>query len=251
MQWITDQGGSGRPIILLHGLMGRGSTWSEQLPWLKRYGQVYTYDAPWHRGRDVMDLRPITTELFVADIAQHLDALAGEAAVLIGHSMGGLHAWCLAAERPDLVAALVIEDMSPDFSGRTAGSWAPWFDAWPQTFGSAEQIYSMFGPTAGRYFLEAFDRTEFGWQLHGDIPTWRRIAEHWGTRNYWDQWRKVLVPKLILEAEFSITPPGQMREMAKSPKSSYLQVGGGGHLIHGDAPDIFRGAVEAFLSGLS
>ena len=53
--------------------MGRGSTWSRQLPWLTRHGEVYTYDAPWHRGRDVADPHPISTERFVADLG---DAVA-------------------------------------------------------------------------------------------------------------------------------------------------------------------------------
>jgi pimeloyl-ACP methyl ester carboxylesterase len=47
------RGGEGDPLVLVHGLMGRGSTWSRQLPWLTSHGEVYTYDAPWHCGRDV------------------------------------------------------------------------------------------------------------------------------------------------------------------------------------------------------
>ena len=35
-------------------------------------GAVYTYDAPWHRGRDVPDSRPISTERFVADLGDVL-----------------------------------------------------------------------------------------------------------------------------------------------------------------------------------
>ena len=48
---LTTRGGAGRPLVLVHGLMGRGTTWSRQLPWLTRLGEVFTYDAPWHRGR--------------------------------------------------------------------------------------------------------------------------------------------------------------------------------------------------------
>lgn len=33
-------------MVLVHGLMGRGSTWARQLPWLTLLGAVYTYDAP-------------------------------------------------------------------------------------------------------------------------------------------------------------------------------------------------------------
>src|SRR5271163_1753306 len=98
---LTHRGGRGAPLILVHGLMGRGSTWSRQLPWLTRLGAVYTYDAPWHRGRDVDDPYPISTERFVADLGDAVAAL-GAPARLVGHSMGGLHSWCLAAERPEL-----------------------------------------------------------------------------------------------------------------------------------------------------
>ncbi|MUM34277.1 alpha/beta hydrolase, partial [Mycobacterium sp. CBMA361] len=48
---LTARGGTGEPIVLVHGLMGRGTTWDLQLPWLTELGEVYTYDAPWHRGR--------------------------------------------------------------------------------------------------------------------------------------------------------------------------------------------------------
>ena len=117
---LTGRGGQGEPLVLVHGLMGRGSTWSRQLPWLTRLGQVYTYDAPWHRGRDVADPYPISTERFVADLGEAVIGV-GRPVTLIGHSMGALHAWCLAATRPDLVSALVVEDMAPDFRGRTTG----------------------------------------------------------------------------------------------------------------------------------
>ncbi len=60
----------------MHGLMGRGTTWPRQLPWLTRLGTVYTYDAPWHRGRDVEDPYPISTERFVADLGDAVSSLA-------------------------------------------------------------------------------------------------------------------------------------------------------------------------------
>ncbi|HTM85668.1 MAG TPA: alpha/beta hydrolase, partial [Mycobacterium sp.] len=153
--------------------MGRGSTWSRQLPWLTRYGAVYTYDAPWHRGRDVVDPYPIATERFVADLAAAVEQLPGPVR-LVGHSMGALHSWCLAARHPELVSALVVEDMAPDFRGRTTGPWEPWVHALPVEFATAEQVIAEFGEFAGRYFLEAFDRTETGWRLHGQPAQWVR-----------------------------------------------------------------------------
>jgi pimeloyl-ACP methyl ester carboxylesterase len=250
-QPLTARGGEGAPIVLVHGLMGRGSTWSRQLPWLTEYGAVYTYDAPWHRGRDVEDDQPISTERFVADLGDAVTALGGPVR-LVGHSMGGLHAWCLAAARPDLVTALVVEDMAPDFRGRTTGPWEPWLHALPVEFGSEQEVFSEFGDVAGRYFLEAFDRTSTGWRLHGRTERWIEIAAEWGTRDYWRQWRDVRAPVLLIEAGNSVTPPGQMAEMhATGARTTYSRVPGAGHLVHDDAPQEYRGAVELFLASFA
>lgn len=250
MRTLIRRGGTGRPLVLVHGLMGRGSTWSRQLPWLTALGEVFTYDAPWHRGRDVDDARPISTERFVEALGSAVQQL-GEPAVLIGHSMGGLHSWCLAAGRPELVRALVVEDMAPDFRGRTTGPWEPWLQALPVEFDAAQRVYDAFGPVAGRYFLDAFDRTATGWRLHGHPRIWIEIAAEWGTRDYWSQWTAVRAPALLIEAGDSVTPPGQMRAMHETGhRATYLRVPGAGHLVHDEAPQVYRHAVESFLATL-
>lgn len=249
---LTHRGGTGRPLVLVHGLMGRGTTWARQLPWLVKHGSVYTYDAPGHRGRDGNRLTSVATESFVAELAGAVETL-GAPAVLIGHSMGAMHSWCLAAEHPDLVAGLVVEDMAPDFVGRTVGAWEPWLHALPVEFDSADAIVAEFGAAAGRYFLDAFDRTATGWRLHGEPQDWVAIAAEWGTEDYWVQWQSVRVPVLLIEAGDSVTPPGQMQAMAQTAgdRATYVRVEGAGHLVHDDAPDAYRAAVEAFLRNLS
>lgn len=248
---LVYRGGRGEPVVLVHGLMGRGSTWSRQLPWLTGLGAVHTYDAPWHRGRDVIDPYPISTERFVADLTKAVAAL-GRPATLIGHSMGGLHAWCLAAARPELVSGLVIEDMAPDFRGRTTGPWEPWLHALPVEFHSAQAVFDKFGPTAGQYFLDAFDRTPTGWRLHGYVERWIEIAAQWGTRDYWEPWRAVRVPALLIEAGNSVAPPGQMHKMHESGyRTTYLRADGSGHLVHDQAPSLYRDAVAGFLAALA
>ncbi|BBZ31462.1 alpha/beta fold hydrolase [Mycolicibacterium confluentis] len=244
---LTYRGGRGIPLVLVHGLMGRGSTWSRQLPWLTQMGAVYTYDAPWHRGRDVLDPHPISTERFVADLGEAIERF-GRPVPLVAHSMGGLHSWCLAAERPELVASVVVEDMAPDFRGRTTGPWEPWVHALPVEFPSAQAVFDAFGPVAGQYFLDAFDRTPTGWRLHGLPEKWVEIAAEWGTRDYWEQWRAVQVPALLIEAGDSVAPPGQMARMHDiGINSTYVRVPGAGHLVHDDAPDAYRVAVQEFL----
>ena len=113
----------------------------------------------------------------------------------------------------------------------------------------ASRFSTSSGPSPGRYFLEAFDRTATGWRLHGRAERWIEIAAQWGTRDYWQQWHAVRAPALLIEAGNSVTPPGQMDQMRKTGhRATYLRVPGAGHLVHDDAPREYRDAVEPFSS---
>ncbi|MTE12337.1 alpha/beta fold hydrolase [Nocardia aurantiaca] len=241
---LYDEGGAGAPILLLHGLMGSARTWRAQLPWLREFGHVYTFDAAGH-GRPAPD--ELTTEAFVADLAETTSDIT-EPMVVVGHSMGGLHGWMFTAAHPERVRALVVEDMAPDFQGRTAENWAAVISAWPQPFPDERAVLEFFGPVAGRYFLDSFLHGPDGYRLHGPVPTFRDISEEWGTRDFWAQWKSITVPALLIEGEHTITPPGQMREMADlHPDARYVVIDNAGHLVHDDQPAAYRAEVEGFL----
>ncbi|WP_051132759.1 alpha/beta fold hydrolase [Nocardia paucivorans] len=242
---LHDEGGAGAPILLLHGLMGSARTWGDHLGWLRDYGRVYTFDAAGH-GRPAPD--ELTTEAFVADLAAATAELTTPITV-VGHSMGGLHGWVFAAHHPERVRALVVEDMAPDFTGRTAANWAAMIEAWPQPFPDAEAVLNFFGPVAGRYFLNSFDHGADGYRLHGSVTTFRDISEEWGGRDFWPEWRAVRAPTLLIEGEHTITPPGQMRLMAeRNPRAEHVLVRDAAHLVHDDQPARYRAEVERFLT---
>jgi pimeloyl-ACP methyl ester carboxylesterase len=241
---VHDEGGTGVPILLLHGLMGSARTWRDHLDWLRGHGHVYTFDAAGH-GRPA-PANP-TTESFIDDLAAATAAIT-EPMVVIGHSMGGLHGWVFAAQYPERVRALVVEDIAPDFRGRTAQHWAAMIESWPQPFPDERAVLDFFGPVAGRYFLNSFDHGPDGYRLHGSVATFRDISEEWGTRDFWAQWQAVQAPVLLIEGEFTITPAGQMRQMSvTNPNASYTRIPDSGHLVHDDQPARYRAEVETFL----
>ncbi|MFI9505880.1 alpha/beta fold hydrolase [Nocardia sp. NPDC052566] len=241
---LHDEGGAGVPILLLHGLMGSARTWRDQLDWLREYGHVYTFDAAGH-GRPAP--AELTTEAFVADLVEATSVIT-EPMVLIGHSMGALHGWVFAAEYPERVRALVVEDIAPDFTGRTAADWVAMIEAWPQPFPDSAAVLAYFGPVAGRYFLNSFAHGPDGYRLHGSVATFRDISEEWGTRDFWSQWKSLNMPALLIEGEHTITPPGQMREMAEvHPDAHHVVIPDAGHLVHDDQPARYRIEVEHFL----
>ena len=140
--------------------------------------------------------------------------------------------------------------MAPDFRGRTTGPWEPWLHALPVEFGSAQQVFDEFGPVAGSVLPRGVrpHRQRVG-GCTADTERWIEIAAEWGTRDYWRQWQAVRAPALLIEAGNSVTPPGQMATMGETgARTTYLHVPGAGHLVHDDAPEEYRDAVESFLA---
>jgi pimeloyl-ACP methyl ester carboxylesterase len=246
---VVEFGGSGPGIVLLHGLMGRASTWWPVAQWLVRHGQVVGLDARGH-GRSTHRGGVWRTEDFASDAAAAIRSLDLGPSVVIGHSMGGLHALVLAAVEPSLVRGVVVEDFAPDQRGRTVDSWRAEFASWPTPFQSLAHVRSFFGPV-GDYFVECFEERADGYHLIADLEDLYRIAAEWGRRDYWPFVDRVQAPLLVIEAEHTFMPPGQQAAMAaRAPQGRHLVVDGAGHLVQLSAPAVYRGAVEAFLSEL-
>lgn len=107
--------GSGRPLVILHGLFGSKRNWSSLAGTLAARFRVLAVDlrnhgeSPWDSRHDYAALADDVAEL----IGRHV----GGPAAVIGHSMGGKAAMTLALHRPDLVERLVVVDIAPAPSG--------------------------------------------------------------------------------------------------------------------------------------
>jgi pimeloyl-ACP methyl ester carboxylesterase len=90
------RGGSGSPLVALHGFAGTWRVWELVLPALERRHEVLAPTLPGHAGG-----RPLPAELTVdtlADaVADTMDGAGFEAAHLVGNSLGGYVALQLAA----------------------------------------------------------------------------------------------------------------------------------------------------------
>ncbi|MEZ5170317.1 MAG: alpha/beta hydrolase [Acidimicrobiia bacterium] len=105
----ADFGGSGPPIVLVHGLGGSHVNWVRVGPALSAFGHVLAPDLIGF-GRTVPDRRSpavlsnrVLVDRFIAEVA-------GGEAILVGNSMGGLISILQAARRPHRVNGLVLVD---------------------------------------------------------------------------------------------------------------------------------------------
>jgi pimeloyl-ACP methyl ester carboxylesterase len=119
----VDFGGTGRPIVLVHGLGGSHLNWLPVGRRLAAHGHVVALDlaghgrTPWAPGRTahVDDNRRL--------LGRFIETVAKAPAVLMGNSMGGFLSMAEAAAEPDKVAALVL--VGPAVPNTKVLSWHP------------------------------------------------------------------------------------------------------------------------------
>lgn len=111
------EAGAGKNIMLLHGWTCDSHDWSWQLPVLEKKYRVVTVDLRGHGRSKIMPSGAYNPGAYVADIESLISTQCpGQKFIIVGHSMGGQIAARLAAQRPDLVNAVVSIDGSLGFS---------------------------------------------------------------------------------------------------------------------------------------
>lgn len=100
-----EEAGQGRPVLCLHGMNGSTQSWSEQLSGLSGEFRVVSWDAP---GFGESDPCGASLDAYGKAVAELMDGLDLRDAIVVGHSMGGLVATKLAADRNPRVAGIVL-----------------------------------------------------------------------------------------------------------------------------------------------
>ena len=116
------RGGSGSPLVLLHGFTDTWRTWELVLPALERHHDVLAPTLAGHAGGPRLP-EPRTSGMFADAVERAMDAAGFATAHIAGNSLGGFVALQLAARgRAESVVALA-----------PAGGWAKDDDSWRVT----------------------------------------------------------------------------------------------------------------------
>ena len=103
--------GSGSPVVALHGLLGRARNLAGIGRALEASHAVWLADLRNHGSSSWSD--EMTYAAMAADVAALIEREGLGPVTMIGHSMGGKVAMCLALTRPELVDRLVVVDIAP------------------------------------------------------------------------------------------------------------------------------------------
>ena len=107
---VDIRGSAADPAVLfLHGVTSSRTTYDWLPESISDGRRIITYD---HRGHGQSEHRAGSYRLaqYVRDAITVLDTVVGYPVVLVGFSLGGLVAWTIAQQRPDLVRAVFLEE---------------------------------------------------------------------------------------------------------------------------------------------
>ncbi len=110
--------GEGEPLLFIHGLGSSTRDWQGQVHFFAKKYQIILFDIRGH-GQSDKPLGPYSIPLFAQDTARLIEHLELPALAVIGISMGGMIAFQLAVDRPDLVKQLVTVNCLPEFVAHT------------------------------------------------------------------------------------------------------------------------------------
>ncbi|WP_322105991.1 alpha/beta hydrolase [Paraburkholderia sp. J41] len=101
---------NGPPLVLLHAQLLDWFSYSRVLPALAKTFHVFDIDYPGHGQTKTPANYPMTANQIGADLGDFIEHDIGKPVFITGNSSGGLLATWLAAYRPKLVRAVVLED---------------------------------------------------------------------------------------------------------------------------------------------
>ncbi|RKZ94184.1 MAG: alpha/beta hydrolase [Gammaproteobacteria bacterium] len=103
--------GSGRPLVILHGLFGSSDNWRGLAKQLAKWVQVITVDLRNHGYSPHSQNQ--NYQLMTDDLAELFDELNLQNVDIIGHSVGGKVAMAFAQRYQNHVNKLVVVDIAP------------------------------------------------------------------------------------------------------------------------------------------
>jgi pimeloyl-ACP methyl ester carboxylesterase len=244
----ADFGGVGPPVMLLHGLGGYAEEWAETASWLVNSHRVLAPDA---RGHGASERCPpdVSRTAHVGDVDLWVRHFSLAPVLLVGQSLGGHTAFLVAARRPELVAGLVVVEATPQPEPDVTENVQRWFESWPVPFPSRDAALAFFGDDTlwARAWVGGLEATAEGlrprFEVEVIIASLKEVAEF----DYWDEWRTVQSPTLVVRAESGVSSDLALRMIELQPKARLVEVADARHDVHLEQPAKWRRALESFL----
>ncbi len=245
--------GSGKTIILTHGLGGNSQRWETLVPALSRHYRVLTWDVRGHGQSDKPE-GDYSAKLFASDLAALLKKEQIRSAFVLGHSMGGIIALRFVLDFPELCSALIVSSSTAEvntqatkyFQDLAATVMEKGMDAIPT---NPERNFSRSfiekNPEAVAEFLKNRPVNDPGCYARSVLA----ISDY----NYNKELANIHCPTLIMvgDQDVQANPGGSVKMSRLIPGSKLVIFKDCGHASYTEQPELFTRTVLDFLAGVS
>ena len=245
-------------LVLIHGGAQNAHTWDTVALALGR--PLVAVDLPGHGHSDHRPAHNYGPASMVDDVAVAVAALAPRAGAVVGMSLGGLTAICLAADHPDLVRRLGVVDVTPGTDHKKAEPIIAFIDG-PEHFDSFETILER---TVEHNPTRSVSSLRRG-VLHNahEMPDGRWTWNYDRTRDWqsgdraeidfeglWEKVSAITAPVALWQGgAWSVIDDADVAEwMRRLPGTAYAVIDGAGHSIQGDRPLELVALIEELLA---
>jgi pimeloyl-ACP methyl ester carboxylesterase len=246
------QAGTGKPVVLLHGLFGRAQNLGAVARHLAGRYRVISLDLRNHGASP--HASSMEYAAMAGDVVETLASLDALPAAVLGHSMGGKVAMAVALIRPALVSRLVVADIAPVHCAHGNQTVAAAMQGLKLDAAlSRAQAYARLetavpDPAVRQFLLQNL--------IPGAAPAWRlglaHIVQAIAVIEGFPDFPLGAVyagPSLFVRGAQSdyVRPEHHQRIQALFPNVQIVSLKNAGHWLHTDQPAAFIRAVDEFL----
>lgn len=250
------------PLLILHGLTGHAWEFDRVASVLADQFHVLVLNQRGHGASSWGE--EYSPEVMADDLATLIEALDLDRVRVIGHSMGGVNSWWLAARHPEHVERLVIIDIDPEVitSEEVVDGWRAALDTYAQSLYAdpEEAVTEYLAEYTGshQHELRSFvinnlrENTDGHWTWRFDAHGLVSWMEHASANEevHWAALRQVSCPTLVIRAGDSsytdaLAAERMVREM---PRARLVEISGAGHDVHIDQYDALLAELRPFLT---
>jgi pimeloyl-[acyl-carrier protein] methyl ester esterase len=249
--------GSGRPLLLLHGLMAHGGFFAAQ----KELADEFRLIRVDLRGHGASDTDAPTVEHVAADIEALLGFLGVEGAIGIGWSLGASVLWrLLGSPASDRLAGSVIVDMTPRVLNRDGWDLGLSTEACEARRIAIRQDFGAMAQAAGYAIFAQPLRDDLRATADWAAAEFARndaaaIAQLWDSlvqQDFRGALASIGQPTLVIHGAHSqLYGPGTADYLtATLPAARSIEFGQSGHAPHMEQPELFNRAIRDFAASL-
>ena len=243
-----------RVMILLHGVMDNAQMWESFAFPASDHLRIIALDQRGHGDSDRASPPAYSCNDYANDLSEFIKALGVKEVILMGHSMGALHAIQYTAMNPDKVKVLIHVDIEPspppqnrEYLNGLYHTQASFYHSIEDYMGKIRKSIQFAEKDMIRKFASSALQKEKDGKFY--IRFDKEVLKHFDQYDLFPRLGHIQCPTLIIRGEESfVMRREKAQEMKRSISNSRLtEIPHAGHIVPIDNPKSFQQTVMDFL----